>query len=177
MRLHVFVAPLCPRLASKALVARRDVSRGIRSVTILSGAAVAGSIAGYGSLALGPVGWIGAFIVTGFVLVWLRRRPLAIGLYLTLLGATTIAILVPTVVGSQACAGTAFGEVTGSGTGSGTCYSPVTNIALGAYGLVFFAGLAVSIFVAAREFRDRIRGPREIGGESAPPPSRVANAR
>lgn len=142
---------------------RRDVSRSIRSVTILSGAAVAGIIAGYGSLALGPVGWIGAFIVTGLVLFGLRRRPLAIGLYLILLGAIAVAILVPTVVGSQACLGTAFGEVTGSGTGSGTCYSPITNVALGAYGLVLFAGLAVSIFVAARGFRDRMRGPRETG--------------
>jgi hypothetical protein len=47
----------------------------------------------------------------------------------------------------------------------------------GPYGVVLFAGLAVSIFVAARGFRDLIRGPRETGGEFPPPPSRVANAR
>jgi hypothetical protein len=153
------------------------MSRNIRSATVLSGAAVAGIIAGYGSLALGPVGWIGAFIVAVLVLVWLRRRPLGIGIYLILLSSSAIAILVPTTVGSQACSGDAFGEVFGSGTGSGTCYSPLTNVALGAYGLVLFAGLAVSIYSVARGFRDRTHGPRETGGESTPPPSRVAGAR
>jgi hypothetical protein len=153
------------------------MSRDIRSVTVLSGAAIAGMIAGYGSLALGPVGWIGAFIVTLLVLVSLRRRPLGIGIYLILLSSSAIVILLPTTVGSQACPGNAFGEVFGSGTGSGTCYSPLTNVALGAYGLVLFAGLAVSIYSLARGVRDRIHGPLETGGDSTPPPSRVAKAR
>jgi hypothetical protein len=152
------------------------VSRGIRSVTVLCAAAIAGIIAGYGSLALGPVGWIGAFIVTLLVLVWLRRRPLGIGIYLLLLGGAAIAILAPTVVGSQPCAGTALGEVTGFGAGSGTCYAPLTNVALGAYGFVLLVGLAVSIYSAARGRRDR-RGPDAIGGDSPTPPSRVASAR
>ena len=146
-------------------------------MSVLIGAAITGIIAGYGSLALGPVGWIGAFIVTVLVLVWLRRRPLGIGIYLILLGSSDIAILVPTVVGSQACPGNAFGEVTGSGTGSGTCYSPLTNVVLGAFGLVLLAGLAVSIYSLACWFRNRMRGPRESGGDSPPPPSRVARAR
>lgn len=144
---------------------------------VLCGAAIAGIIAGYGSLALGPVGWIGVFIVTLLVLVWLRRRPLGIGIYLVLLGSSAIAILVPTVVGSQACPGNSLGEVIGSGTGSGTCYSPLTNVALGAYGLVLLAGLAVSMYSAARALRDRVRGPGKTGGDSPPPPSRIASAR
>ena len=72
---------------------------GWRSLLTIVAVRFLGVLAGYASLALGPVGWVLVFILTILIIGWLRRRPLRLGVYLVLLGVTGAAILVPLVIG------------------------------------------------------------------------------
>jgi hypothetical protein len=119
----------------------------MRSVLIVVAMLILGGVAGYASLALGPVGWVLVSILTILVVVSLRRRPLGLGTYLGLLGATGAAILVPLVIGSQACPADAGGAVVAS---SGTCYAPSTLPAVMVYLAVLLVGLILSIYAITR---------------------------
>lgn len=121
--------------------------------------------AGFASIILGPVGWVLAPILTILVVVWLRRRPLGLGGYLLLLGVTGLAILLPDVIGNQACPGSGpFGAVTvsgacGSSQGcSSGCYSPADIPALVAYAGVCFVGLGVGLYGLVRFMRMQRNG-------------------
>lgn len=117
-------------------------------------AAVLGTIAGYASLALGPVGWLLVSILTILVVVWLRRRLLGLGAYLVLLGSTAAAILMPLVIGSQACPTDASGAVVGSCDSTqvcaATCYAPSTTPALLIYLAVLLLGLILATYAITR---------------------------
>jgi hypothetical protein len=127
---------------------------GWRSLLTVVAVLFLGMLAGYASLALGPVGWVVVFILTILVIAWLRRRPLRLGAYFVLLGATGAAILLPLVIGSQACPGGAFAAAVGSCDGShvcaATCYAPSTVPALLGYLVVLLAGLIVATYAIAR---------------------------
>ncbi len=112
-------------------------------------------------MALGPVGWVLVLVLTILVIGWLRRRPLGLGAYFVLLGATGAAILTPVVIGSNACPGGAFAAAVGSCDGShvcaATCYAPSTMPALLGYLAVLVVGLIVATYAITR---DRSRGER-----------------
>ena len=55
---------------------------GWRSLLTIVAVLFLGVLAGYASLALGPVGWVLVFILTILVIRRLRRRPLGLGGYL-----------------------------------------------------------------------------------------------
>lgn len=118
-----------------------------RSVLIVVAMLIVGGVAGYASLALGPVGWVLVSILTILVVVSLRRRPLGLGTYLGLLGATGAAILVPLVVRSQACSADTGSAVVDS---SGTCYAPSTLLAVMVYLAVLLVGLILSTYAVSR---------------------------
>ena len=132
---------------------------GWRSLLTVVAVLFLGVLAGYASLALGPVGWVLVFVLTILVIAWLRRRPLRLGAYFVLLGATGAAILMPPVIGSQACTGGAFAAAVGSCDRShvcaATCYAPSTGPALVGYVAVLLVGLIVATYAIAR---DRSRG-------------------
>jgi hypothetical protein len=134
---------------------------GWRSRLTIVAVLVLGVLAGYASLALGPVGWVLVFILTILVIGWLRRRPFGLGAYFVLLGATGAAILGPLVIGSQACTGGAFAAAVGSCDGShvcaATCYAPSTMPAFLGYLAVLLVGLIVATYAITR---DRSRGVR-----------------
>ncbi len=110
---------------------------------------IPGVWAGYISLALGPVGWVLVSILMILVVGWLRRRPLRLGPYFVLLGATGASILVPLVIGSQACPVASGGGVIvlcdSPHACAATCYAPSTLPAL----LAYFAVLLVGVILAA----------------------------
>jgi hypothetical protein len=120
-----------------------------------------GVLAGYASLALGPVGWILVFALTILVIGWLRRRLLGLGAYFVLLGATGAAILLPLVIGSQVCPGGAFAATVGSCDGSHvcapTCYAPSTMPALLGYLAVLLVGLILAIYAITRGHSRTVR--------------------
>jgi hypothetical protein len=119
---------------------------------------ILGGVAGYASLALGPVGWVLVALLTILVVVSQWRRPLGLGTYLALLGATGAAILVPLVIGSQACPADAGGAVVAS---SGACYAPSTLPALMAYLAALLVGLILSAYAITRR-----RSRRPLPGDS-----------
>jgi hypothetical protein len=125
-----------------------------RGVFIVVAMLILGVVAGYASLALGPVGWLLVSILTILVALSLRRRPLALGAYFVLLGATGAVILVPLVIGSQACTGDASGVGVGSCDGSqvcaGTCYAPSTLPAVLVYLAVLLVGLILATYAITR---------------------------
>ena len=124
-----------------------------------------GVLAGYASVALGPVGWVLVFVLTILVIGWLRRRPLGLGMYFALLGATGAAILVPLVIGNHACTGDAFAAAVGSCDGShvcaATCYAPSTMPALLGYLTVLVVGLTLAAYAIARG-HSRGVGPADL---------------
>ena len=71
-----------------------------------------------------------------------------------MLGATGVAILVPLVIGNQACTGDAFGAAVGSCDGSrvcaATCYAPSTMPALLGYMAVLLVGLTFVRYAITR---------------------------
>ena len=101
------------------------------------GAVGLGLIAGYVSLAAGVIGVAVALVLTAVNVVWLRRNLSAISTYLAVLGATGIAILLPTIIGRDACPGAWNGTVTAVG----NCYAPSTVPALVVYAAFFVIGL------------------------------------
>jgi hypothetical protein len=127
---------------------------GWRSLLTIVAATFLGVLAGYASLALGPVGWVLVFILTILVIRWLGRRPLGLGAYFVLLGATGAAILVPLVIGNQACTGDAFAAAVGSCDNShicvATCYAPSTMPALLGYLAVLVVGLTLAAYAMTR---------------------------
>jgi hypothetical protein len=100
---------------------------------------VLGVIAGYTALALGVVGLILVSILSVLVVVWLRRRLAAIGMYLFLLGVTGGAILLPIVLSSRACPSV-----------ESTCYSPSTVPVLVAFAVVQVVGLGFLVLGTVR---------------------------
>lgn len=138
---------------------------GWRSLLTIVAVLFLGALAGYASLALGPVGWVLVFVLTILVIGWLRRLPLGLGAYFVLLGATGAAIIGPLVIGSQACPGDAFGGVVGSCDSShvceATCYAPSTMPALVGYLAVLLAGLTLAAYAIMRGL-SRGAGPADL---------------
>ena len=93
-----------------------------------------GVIAGYAALALAVTGLILVFVLSVLVIAWLRRRLVAVGMYLFLLGGTGGAILLPIVIGSRACPSV-----------ESTCYAPSTMPALVGFAVVLVVGLGLLI--------------------------------
>lgn len=123
---------------------------------ILVAMLVLGAVAGYASLALGPVGWVLVSTLSILVVVSFRRRPLAQGAYLLLLGATGAAILMPLVIGRQACSVDSSGAVVVSCHGSqvcaGACYAPSTLPTVLVYLAVLLLGLIFATYAIGSRY-------------------------
>lgn len=79
-------------------------------------AALLGVVAGYASVALAPTGWVLVGLLSVLLIIaWARRQLLGLGTFVALLGASALALLIPNVIGSQACPVGPGGVVEGSG--------------------------------------------------------------
>lgn len=112
------------------------------------GAVGLGFIAGYVSLAAGVIGVVVAGLLTAVYIVWLRRNLSALSAYLAVLGATGVAILLPTIMGREACAGSWNGPVTAVG----NCYAPSTIPAIVVYAFFAVLGLLLAGVASVRRF-------------------------
>ena len=140
-----------PRVSMR--LTRRQLAAGVVAVIL-------GIVAGLISSAFGPVGWTIGALMTILVAISLRGRSVAFGVYLILVGAVGLLILLPDVIGHQACPSSGlFGAVTGSGSCEGpqgctsTCYSPLDIPALVIYALAGAAGLGIGLLGLLRSLR------------------------
>jgi hypothetical protein len=112
------------------------------------GAVGLGLTAGYVSLAAGVIGLAVALLLTAVIVVWLRRNLSALSIYLAVLGATGVAILLPTIIGRAACPGSWNGPVTAVG----NCYAPSTVPALVVYAVFVAIGSLLAGVASVRGF-------------------------
>jgi hypothetical protein len=134
-------------------VALRSQARTGAALTIIA-AAILGVVAGYVSLAAPIVGWVLVALLSALLGVSLRQQLFGLGAYVGFLGATGLAILIPIVVGSEACPDGQLGSsrVCGASQACATsCYASSTTTALFAYSAILIIGLSILVFAVLRK--------------------------